>query len=316
MGAPGRAGWGGAARLGAVAALALLLAGCSVRGMAVRALGRALAESGDVFASDEDPELVAQALPFALKTIEALLAEAPADRNLLLAACSGFTQYAYGFVETEAFYAEVDDYRRSRELEQRAFRLYLRARDYCLRGLATRHPGIGDRLRIEPLAAAAELGAAEVGLAVWAGAAWGSAISLGLDRPAVAADVPAVRALLERAESLDADYGNGLVHSALISLDSLPEAMGGSVAGARGHFERVLELTGGGSASPYVALAVGIAVPAQDAAEFRRLLGQALEIDPDAVPALRLENLIAQRRARTLLERIEDYFIEVEPPTE
>ena len=45
---------------------------------------------------------MAQALPFALKTIEALLAEAPEDRNLLLAACSGFTQYAYAFVEVEA----------------------------------------------------------------------------------------------------------------------------------------------------------------------------------------------------------------------
>jgi predicted anti-sigma-YlaC factor YlaD len=296
--------------------LALLLAGCSVRGMAIRAMGRALASSGDVFASDEDPELVAQALPFALKTIEALLAEAPQDRNLLLAACSGFTQYASGFVEIEAFMAEIDDYRRSRELDQRAFKLYLRARDYCLRGLETGHPGIDDRLRVEPVAAAAALGEADIGLMVWAGAAWGLAISLGLDKPAVAADVPAVRALMERAEALDADYGNGLVHSALISLDSLPEAMGGSVAGARAHFERVVELTGGASASPYVSLAVGIAVPAQDSAEFRRLLEMALAIDPDAVPARRLENLIAQRRARVLLDRIEEYFLEVEPAAE
>jgi len=297
-------------------AVALLLAGCSIRGMAVRALGGALASSGDVFASDEDPELVSQALPFALKTIEALLAEAPEDRNLLLAACSGFTQYAYAFVEVEAFLVEIDDYRRSRELDQRALKLYLRARGYCLRGLETRHAGIGERLRLEPVAAAAELGETELGFIVWTGAAWGSAISLALDQPAIAADVPAVRALLERAETLDVDYGDGLVHAALISLDALPEAMGGSVAGARAHFERAVELTGGASAGPYVSLAVGISVPAQDSAEFRRLLEQALDIDPDAVPRLRLGNLIAQRQARALLDRIEDYFIEVEPVEE
>ena len=297
----------------AVLCAALLLGGCSIRGMAVRALGNALASSGDVFASDEDPELVSQALPFALKTIEALLAEAPEDRNLLLAACSGFTSYAYAFVEVEAFMLEIEDYRRSRELDERAFKLYLRARNYCLRGLETRRAGIGDRLRFEPEPAAAELGEDDMGFIVWTGASWGSAISLGLDQPAIAADVPAVRALLERAEALDADYGNGLVHAALISLDALPEAMGGSVAGAREHFARAVELTGGGSASPYVSLALGVSVPAQDSAEFRRLLEQALEVDPDAKPELRLENLIAQRQARALLDRIEDYFIEIEP---
>lgn len=316
MGGQRRWRWAAVARAGVLAGLALLLAGCSVRTLAVKALGRALAESGDVFASDEDPELVAQALPFALKTIEALLAEAPTDRNLLLAACSGFTQYSYAFVEIEAFHAELDDYRRSRELERRAFKLYLRARDYCLRGLETRHPGIGERLRLEPAAAAAELGRDEVGLAVWAGAAWGSAISLGLDQPAVAADVPAVRALLERGEALDEDYGGGLVHTALLGLDSLPEAMGGSVPRARAHFDRLVELTDGSSAGAYVALALDISVPAQDSAEFRRMLEKALAVDPDAVPRLRLENLIAQRQARVLLDRIEDYFIEVEPPAE
>ena len=316
MRARGRARWAAGARAGALLAVALLLAGCSVRAMAVRALGRALADSGDVFAADDDPELVGQALPFALKTIEALLAEAPEDRNLLLAACSGFTQYAYGFVEVEAFMLEIDDYRRSRELDKRALKLYLRSRDYCLRGLETRHPGIGRRLRLEPEAVVAELGEADLGFIVWTGAAWGSAISQGLDQPAIAADVPAVRALLERAEAIDADYGDGLVHAALISLDSLPEAMGGSVEGARAHFARAVELGGGASAGPYVSLAMGVSVPAQDSAEFRRLLERALEIDPDAVPSRRLQNLIAQRQARELLERIEDYFIEVEPVAE
>jgi predicted anti-sigma-YlaC factor YlaD len=259
---------------------------------------------------------VAEALPFALKTMEALLAEAPEDRNLLLAACRGFTQYGYGFVEVESFFAELDDYRRSRELRERAFKLYLRARGYCLRGLELRHAGISDRLRLDPVTAAAELSAAEIEFAVWTGAAWGAAISLGLDRPAIAADVPAVRALLDRAEEIDADYGDGLVHSALISLDSLPEEMGGSVAGARAHFERAVELTGGASAGPYISLAMGVSVPAQDAAEFRRLLEQALAVDPDAEPSFRLANLIAQRQARELLRRIEDYFIEVEPAAE
>ncbi len=54
-------------------------------------------------------------------------------------------------------------------------------------------------------------------------------------------------------------------------------------------------------------------MPAQDADEFRRLLEQALEIDPDAAPGMRLANLIAQRQACELLRRAEEYFFAVEP---
>ena len=63
-------------RLVVIATLACLaLSGwaCSVRGLAVNALADSLASTGDVFASDGDPELIRDATPFALKTIESLL---------------------------------------------------------------------------------------------------------------------------------------------------------------------------------------------------------------------------------------------------
>ena len=91
-------------RLILAGALALAATGCSVRTMAVKSLADSLAAGGDVWASDEDPELVRDALPFALKTYESLLAEAPHHQGLLLATCAGFTQYASAFVEGEALY--------------------------------------------------------------------------------------------------------------------------------------------------------------------------------------------------------------------
>ena len=44
--------------------------------------------------------------------------------------------------------------------------------------------------------------------------------------------------------------------------------------------------------------AEAVAVTKQDKAMFTALLEQALAVDPDAVPASRLLNLVAQRRAR------------------
>jgi len=101
---------------------------CSVKRIAVNRLGNALASGGSTFTSDEDPELVRDALPFSLKLIESLLAESPRHRGLLLAAASGFTPYAYAFVQEDADEIEDRDLARAQALRIRARRLYQRAR--------------------------------------------------------------------------------------------------------------------------------------------------------------------------------------------
>ena len=52
-------------------------AGCSIRRLAVGKIGDSFAQSSTTFASDPDLELVGDALPFALKLMEGLLAEVP-----------------------------------------------------------------------------------------------------------------------------------------------------------------------------------------------------------------------------------------------
>jgi predicted anti-sigma-YlaC factor YlaD len=280
---------------------------CSVKRMAINGLADTLASSGDVFASDEDPELVRDAVPFSLKTIETLLAEVPDHPGLLLSACSGFTQYAYAFVQADADMLDAAEYDEAEALRARALKLYLRARDYCLRRLDLKHRGIGARLVQDPTGAAAGLD--DVSALYWTGASWGAAVSLGLDRPELVNALPAVRALMERALVLDEDYAKGAIHEAFITLDSLSEALGGSEERARRHFARAVELQQGLSPGPYVALALGVSVGRQDRAEFERLLRSALAIDPERDPSNRLAILITQRRARHLIDRVDDLFL-------
>ena len=286
-----------------------LVAGCSIKRMAIDGLADALGGTGDVFASDEDPELIREATPFALKTIESLLAEVPDHRGLLLQACQGFTQYAYAFVETDAELIENEDYRAAEALRERALKLYLRGRDYCLRGVEIEHSGVTEALLVAPDQAAGEFEAGDIDWLYWTGASWGAAISLGKTRPELVADLPAVSALLKRALQLDESYGQGALHEALISVESLPANMGGSTERAREHFERAVALSEGKLSSPYVTLALGVAVPAQDRSEFEALLEAALSIDPDGAPSWRLQNLITQKRARYLLEQADDWFL-------
>lgn len=291
------------------ACLVFCTSGCALRTVALKTVAGALSQTGDTFARDDDPDLIRAAVPFALKTYESVLESLPRHRGLLLAACSGFTQYAYAFVQTEAEVAEVSDYSRSIELRERSLRLYLRGRDYCLRALEVRRPGITRGLNTDPAAALSAMSREDVGLLYWTGASWGAAVSLGLDRPALVGDMPIVRALADRALALDEGFNDGAIHELLIALEAVPEAMGGSVARARGHFERAIAMQDGRSAGPYVTLAVSVALPAHDRAEFARLLERALAIDPDADATRRLANLVAIKRARFLLSRVDDLFL-------
>lgn len=284
--------------------------GCSVRKYALNSIGDALAESGSTFASDNDPELVKDAAPFSLKLMESVLAEVPRHTGLLMAASSGFTQYSYGFVHQEADEMEEKDFAAASVLRKRAAKLYLRAKDYGLRGLSSRHPGFTADLLENPLRAVQAAKRKDVPLLYWTSAAWASAISLSKDQPSLVADLPAVEALIDRALLLDESFDRGAIHSFLISYEVSRQGASGDPADrARAHFERARELSDGKLAAPFVAFAEAVCVQKQDIKEFDELLQRALEIDPDAVPDFRLVNLIMQQRARWLMSRRGELFL-------
>ena len=283
----------------AVAFAALLTSSCSLRHLAADRLGDALAGGGNVFASDDDPQLVGDALPFSLKFMESVLAERPNHGPLLLAAARGFTQYTYGWVQKPG--GESDD---------RARRLYIRARNYGVRGFEVRYPGFETALRRDPAGTIARLTKSDVPLLYWTASAWGLAISLSKDDPESVADLPLVGAMIDRALVLDESFESGAIHSFLISYEpNRAGAAGDSVARSHAHFQRAVELSHGAAASPYVTYAEAVSVPAQNYAEFRSMLRDALAVKTDAIPAWRLENEIAQRRAKWLLAHDEELFL-------
>ena len=143
--------------LAALLVMAVAGSGCSFKRFAVNKLGNALAGGGTTFAADDDPELVKAAVPFSLKLMETLLAESPQHEGLLLASASGFTQYAYAFVQQDAEEMEEKDLAASEEMKTRARRLYLRARNYGLRGLEIKQRGFEKALRADPKQAVATL---------------------------------------------------------------------------------------------------------------------------------------------------------------
>jgi predicted anti-sigma-YlaC factor YlaD len=191
-------------------------AGCSLKTYAVNKVGDTLASGESVYETDDDIELIGQALPFGLKLTESLLAQSPKHRGLLLTACRGFVLYSYSYVEYEAELMREWDLDRALAMRARAHRLYLRGARYGFRALDTLHPGFEAALASDPAAAVASIGnqhaARDVPLLYWTTAALGLAISSSRGDARLLARLPEVDAMLGRALELDEGWNDGALH--------------------------------------------------------------------------------------------------------
>ena len=321
--------------------LLCVFSSCSIRRLAVDSLADMLAGSGGtVFTGDEDPELVGEALPFALKLYESLLSASPDNEELLLTAGTGFVSYSNIYVHTPSDMLPQEAYLEQRSMRLRAKKLYLRGRDYILRGIDIRHPGFLDAMEAGDFEGAfSGFNAEDVPYLYWAAAGWLSAIGFDVLDTNLMITVPAAFALVVKALSLDNAWGQGSVHELFISVyGSIPEYLlfrpvkpesGDSIqAGLEGfyeenlgtkdlspeekgayHFERALELAGGEKLSPYLSYAMAFAKNSEEPDEFTALLKEALKIDPAASEANTLANIMNKRKAEWLLSHLDNFFL-------
>ncbi len=309
--------WGGVVRAGGAAGRAGLLGvlclafaepGC-IKKMAINTIGNALAESGSTFAADDDPELVEAAVPFGLKTIESLLAESPKHKGLLLAACSGFTQFSYAFVQLPADYVEAQDLTRATEMRARAKKLYLRAVEYGLRGFEVEFPGFRDQIRANPDAALAKTTKKHVPLLYYTAAAWAAAFALDITDSQLSVYQTPIEKMMTRALALDETWELGSIHDFFISWEAGHASAGGTIEKAREHYRRARELAAGKRLAPLLSYAESVLVAEQKKQEFEAVLKEAVAFDVAAAPPeQRLANVLAQRRAKWLLSRVDELF--------
>lgn len=283
-----------------------LLSGCSVKRMAANVVGDAMSGGGGVWRSDNDPDLIREALPFALKTNESLLEVTPDHEGLLETTASGFAAYAF-MLQQQADFVEAEDRQEARRLRGRARNLYLRGRDYALDGLELRHAGFGAGLREDRAATLARTTDDDVPFLYWAGVSWAGALSVAKDDLRLVAELPIAGALVGRVIELDPDWDGGAAHEFFVSYEA--DRPGGSLDAAREHYDKAVDLSRGERASVFLALAESVAVAEQDVALFRDLLDKAMAIDVDVRTELRLVNIIAQRRAEWLEGQIPALFL-------
>jgi predicted anti-sigma-YlaC factor YlaD len=305
-------------RAAAAILLVLSLGACSIEKLAVKKVAGMLSgsSSADVFSTDNDPEFVGDALPFAIKLYETLLASVPGNDGLRLRTGSLYIMYANAFVQTPADMTPRRDLETKEYLMARAKNLYLRGRDILFVALEKKNPLIRRQLKERLYSEAmAPFRKADAPLLYWTALGWVAAFSVDPFDMTLGQTVPQTRAMIERVAALEPGYGRGALDAFYVSYyGSLPDYLGGDVAKAREHFAKAQALAGMSDTSSLIALATTVSVKEQNAAEFKKLLGQVLAFDPDSSPSTRLVNILNRRKARWLLDHIDDFFIEIELP--
>jgi len=291
----------------------IFFSSCSLQKLVMNKVSDMLSGSsgGSAFTGDDDPQLVGDALPFALKMYETLLDQNPDHTGLLLTTGMGFVMYANAFVQTPAQMLPDDEYEKQGEMYARAKKLYIRGRDYCFRALEVNHPGFLEAIYSdEPVPFMENLTIEDVPLLYWSAAGWLAAISIDIFDVGLSMNLDKAAVLMDRAYALEPDFGKGMIDDFyILYYASVPEGMGGSREKAKYHFDRAVELSEGLNPSPYLSYATTISIQDQNADEYRSLLEKALAIELEQDPDNLLANSIMQEKAQWQLDHIEDFFL-------
>ncbi len=247
---------------------------------------------------ESDLVLAEEATASQLKLAEGMLKADPKNPDLLMLLAKGFGGYSFAFVEPED--------------PDRAQALYRRGLTYGWK-LINRYPGLTQALSSNDEEAVkralAGLSADAVPELFWTAYNWAGWINLSRNDPSALADYWKVEALMARILELDRTYHDGGADLFFaVSLASRPNMLGGDLAEAKKHYERVVSLTEGRFLIAHVLFASSYAVQAQDKKLFVDLCKKVLEAPQTTTPRWGLLNAVARQRATILLEDIDAYF--------
>ena len=251
-------------------------------------------------ARQPDPAIVRDGSPAYIMLVDGLIEAYPNNRELLTAGCQAYTVYASSFVEDSD--------------PGKAAVLYRKAKEYGFKALSVKH-NFQQALRgnlDEFVVFLREFDDEDVPALFWTSSAWAKWISLNLDSLEALADMPILEATMHRVIELDGGfyYGSPYLQMA-VYLAAKPSIAGGNLAKAKEYFDEAFTLGADKLLFAKVLFARYYAVRRKDRVLFEKTLQQVVQAPIDEVPELTLSNTLAKEKARELLERADDYFIEL-----
>jgi predicted anti-sigma-YlaC factor YlaD len=289
----------------------LLTTGCSIQSWALKKVSNSLA-SGDpaVYTSDDDPALIGDALPFTMKFYETLLSKDSLNDKLLLATGKLFCLYSQGYVLFPSDTLADSLTQQKHEAGKRAKKLFLRGRNYILKGIDIRHNGFLTNLNSSNPDSALNLTSIkDTAYLYWAAMAWMGAIASDRGDLGLGMTMKKALSLVNKVRSVDSTYGAGVLDEFYcIYYSSAPKSLGGDTSAARSHLINAIQQSNNARASIFVTAANFAAHKSKNRDEFSTMLERALLVDLNSHKENRLINTIYQHRAKWMLEHTDRYF--------
>jgi hypothetical protein len=243
----------------------------------------------------DDVELARDGIPAWLVLVDGVIHGDPQNTGALLAGSRLYGAYAGGF---------VDDAVRAQRLSARSFDYARRATCIMAEALCKQLDAPFEAFQIELVKTSAK----DTPLLYTLASAWAGRIQANNADWKAIADIPKVQALLERVVVLAPEHADGEPYMYLGVLATLrPASLGGKPEEGKADFEKALAMSGGRNQMVRVLYAEHYARLVFDQELHDKLLNEVLAADPHA-PNLTLINVLAQQRARKLLESGKDYF--------
>jgi hypothetical protein len=282
-------------------ALALAATGCLDR-MILDGTVKSTRDAASAFDTLSDLEVARTGAAASLVQLEGMQKLAPDNEDALYLLTQSWAGYAGAFIEDEWEQAldkgdddaEAFQARRARDAYDRAVRFGTLLLEQKKPGFAAAQKN-GDTIRAY---LSAYTNKADAEPLLWLGAAWLSRGSVASDDSAIVADLFVGVALVERAVALDEGIGFATGLAALGAYHARsPDA---ELDEAKRLFERALTITNRGALTVQLLYAQNWACNAHDKAAYTKLLTEVVEAG-DVLPAQRLENVVAKRKAQRYL---------------
>jgi len=258
-----------------------------------------------------DYETARDGFPATLLQLEAIGSIIPENEHILYLLVQSYVAFGYGFLEDRVEELEAAGQMDAAEEQRtRARQAYTRGRDLGFHWIQIDHEDFleakGNGLENFEAWLEDEFDDEEdAEVLFWTGYAWGSYINLSLDDISAIGDLGFAKAMVQRSVELDPRY----FHSAGLTFLAVAESqeLSGSMDRAKEYFERAMEQEERKSLVVQLNMAKYWAVKAGDRDLYVQLLNEVIGAgNPD--PTQRLNNVIAQRRARRYLAQADDQF--------
>ena len=218
-------------------------------------------------------------------------------------------EYGFGIIMEQANRLIDEDYSLAIAKYEQANKIFSEARDSGISIISKKYPNFKKWLNKE---ASIDFNADDMNDIYWLAASIGGCISSSRGNPFELINLPNVGRLLRTGIDINPGWENGSLYSAMISFTTTRSDLNEIMLrdSVDYYFDKAVLYSDGKDAGPYLAYAESIHKPFQERKNFVDKLNYVINMENKPNNEFELTNLLAKSRAKWLLARTDEYFLE------